>query len=339
MNKANIIFNDKKFFKNFTLEYNDITTKQELENLRIKYLGKKGLIPFYIKQFQCLTLIERKYFCKKLNDIKQNIQNFIKKKEIFFQDCDINQTRNIKKIDISLPGRKKYIGCMHPITSIIYYIESIFCKLGFKIISNGLEIEDQYHNFDALNMPVTHPARNIQDTFWFNANSLLRTQTSNMQIHALEKKILPIKIIVPGKVYRKDYDQTHSPMFHQIEGLIIDKEINFSNLKWIISNFLRIFFGKDMNIRFRASYFPFTVLSAEVDIMNCCNTWLEVLGCGMVHPNILNRFNIDPNIYSGLAFGMGIERLIMLYYGVNDLRLFLKNDLKFLQQFKIGRYY
>ncbi|WP_343128366.1 phenylalanine--tRNA ligase subunit alpha [Buchnera aphidicola (Takecallis taiwana)] len=323
----------------FKTECSNVKTTTELDKLRIKYLGRKGLIPYYIKKFQSLVLIERKYFCKKINVVKNKIYTLINIKKIFLEDLYTQKKKNTPYIDISLPGRRSDIGAIHPITGMLYYIESIFCQLGFQIIYNGFEVEDQYHNFDALNIPVFHPARNMQDTFWFNANDLLRTQTSNMQIHALEKKKLPIKIIMPGKVYRKDYDQTHSPMFHQIEGLIIDKDISFSNLKWIIKNFLSIFFEKKMTFRFRASYFPFTVLSAEVDIMNHSNSWLEVLGCGMVHPNILKQFDIDTTIYSGLAFGMGIERMIMLYYGVNDLRAFLKNDLKFLQQFKQGRYY
>ncbi|QCI27390.1 phenylalanine--tRNA ligase subunit alpha [Buchnera aphidicola (Therioaphis trifolii)] len=328
-----------QFLKNFELELKLIKTKNQLNILKIKYLGKKGLISNYIKEFKILELEKRKYFLKKINYVKKYIKNIFDNERIKFDNLEINKKNRFKQIDISLPGRKKKLGAIHPITSFIYYIESIFSKFGFNIIKNGFEIEHQYYNFDALNIPISHPARNMQDTFWFNSDFLLRTQTSNMQIHEIKKKKLPIKIIVPGKVYRKDYDQTHSPMFYQIEGLIIDKNINFSHLKWIINIFLDIFFNKKMKIRFRSSYFPFTILSSEVDVMDENNTWLEILGCGMVHPNILKRFNIDINIYSGFAFGMGVERMIMLYYGINDLRLFLKNDLRFLKQFKKNRYF
>lgn len=339
MSKSNIIFDEVQFLRDFEIKLKTVITESNLEDLRIAYLGKKGLITTYIHQFQTLELTKRKYFCQKINNIKKEIKNIIRRKKIVITNLHIQKKLNLEKTDIALPGRKKKIGCIHPITGFIYYIEDIFSQLGFDIIKNNLEIENQYYNFDALNIPIFHPARHVQDTFWFNCNTLLRTQTSNMQIHIIEKKKLPIKIIIPGKVYRKDYDQTHSPMFHQIEGLIIDKNLSFANLKWIISNFLKIFFNKSMKIRFRTSYFPFTVLSAEVDIMSDHNNWLEILGCGMVHPNILKRFNINTKIYSGCAFGMGVERILMLYYGVDDLRAFTRNDLNFLQQFKKGRYY
>ncbi|CAL4318981.1 phenylalanine--tRNA ligase subunit alpha [Buchnera aphidicola] len=327
------------FLKKFNVHYNQVITIKDLEKLRIHYLGKKGIVVTQIKKIQYVPLLERKKIGIIFNDIKKYIINKIALKKKKIQLLNIQNKIQLKKQDFSLPGRRKNIGALHPITNMIYYIESIFVRLGFKIIHNGFEIEDTYHNFDALNIPNYHPARQNQDTFWFDTNRLLRTQTSNMQIHEIKKKELPIKILVPGKVYRKDYDYTHSPMFHQVEGLIIDKNINFTNLKWIINYFLDFLFNKKMKIRFRCSYFPFTILSAEVDIMHTNNNWLEILGCGMVHPEILNRFNIDSKKYSGLAFGIGIERIIMLYYGIDDLRLFLKNDLKFLQQFKRSRYY
>ncbi|CAL4319087.1 phenylalanine--tRNA ligase subunit alpha [Buchnera aphidicola] len=334
-----MIFNKSKFLSFFNVELKKIKNIQDLERLRVKYLGKQGIIVVEIKKIKYLQLSDRKHIGKMINDIKNMINKNIINKKLQLDKYKIKKNIDIDKIDVSLPGRRKNIGTMHPITKVIYQIESIFCNLGFNIINKNLEIENQYYNFDALNIPIFHPARNIQDTFWFDSNRLLRTQTSNMQIHEIEKKILPIKIIIPGKVYRRDYDQTHSPMFHQVEGLVIDKNITFSNLKWVIVNFLNIFFNQHMKIRFRSSYFPFTVLSSEVDIMSNKNNWLEVLGCGMVHPNILHRFGIDTDVYSGFAFGLGVERMVMLYYGINDLRVLLKNDLKFLQQFKRSRYF
>ncbi|QCI25894.1 phenylalanine--tRNA ligase subunit alpha [Buchnera aphidicola] len=339
MSKLSIMFNEIQFLKDFHIQLNNIRVEKELEDLRIKYLGKKGLITAYIHNSRMLELDERKNFCRKINKIKKEIMLILNEKKIYFQNKYIQKNIDLQKIDISLPGSRNKIGCMHPITTTIYYIESIFTQLGFEIITDSLEIENEYYNFSALNIPIFHPARDRKDTFWFNSNILLRTQTSNMQIHVIEKRNLPIKIIVPGKVYRKDYDQTHSPMFHQIEGLIIDQNINFANLKWIISNFLKIFFNEYVKIRFRSSYFPFTVLSAEVDIMRDDNTWLEILGCGMVHPNILQRFDIDTTKYSGIAFGIGVERILMLNYRINDLRTFTRNDLRFLKQFKQGRYF
>ncbi|CAL4042204.1 Phenylalanine--tRNA ligase alpha subunit [Buchnera aphidicola (Phyllaphis fagi)] len=331
--------NKNKFIQIFKKAIDIIENINDLEALRVQYLGKKGHIQLEINKLKGISSENRKDFGKLINDIKKYIQKEIKIKKLYLEDLKIQNKIFLEQIDISLPGRREDIGSMHPITQNIYYIESFFYKLGFDIIHGGLEIEDEFHNFEALNIPKYHPARNFQDTFWFDSVRLLRTQTSNMQIHIIKKKKLPIKIIVPGKVYRKDCDQTHSPIFHQIEGLVIDKNINFSHLKWIINHFLNDFFNKNVKIRFRSSYFPFTTLSSEVDIMQNNNSWLEILGCGMVHPNVLERFNIDSNIYSGLAFGIGIERIIMLYYGVQDLRLFLKNDLKFLKQFKRSRYY
>ncbi len=236
-------------------------------------------------------------------------------------------------IDISLPGRTMENGGFHPVTRTIDRIETFFSELGFSVES-GPEIEDAYYNFDALNIPGHHPARADHDTFWFDATRLLRTQTSGVQIRIMEKQKPPIRIISPGRVYRNDYDQTHTPMFQQMEGFIVDKNISFSNLKWTLHDFLHNFFEEELKIRFRPSYFPFTEPSAEVDVMNKNGKWLEVLGCGMVHPSVLRNVNIDPEVYSGFAFGMGIERLTMLRYRVTDLRAFFENDLRFLKQFK-----
>uniref|UniRef100_UPI003F5CC337 phenylalanine--tRNA ligase subunit alpha n=1 Tax=Buchnera aphidicola TaxID=9 RepID=UPI003F5CC337 len=321
------------------MDINVINDHKELENLRIKYLGKKGLIAHQINLLKHLPLVERKRFGKIINNVKHYIYTKINNKKIFLDDLLINKNISLNNLDLSLPGRRSNIGSMHPITSTIYYIERFFNSLGFDILSGGFELEDQYHNFDALNIPIYHPARNVQDTFWFDSNFLLRTQTSNMQIHEIKKNKFPIRMIISGKVYRKDSDKTHSPMFHQVEGLVIDKNVNFSNLKWVISNFLNDFFKKNIEIRFRSSYFPFTVLSCEVDIKSSDGSWLEVLGCGIVHPNILKRFNINSKLYSGFAFGIGVERIIMLYYGIKDLRCFFKNDIKFLSQFKKNRYF
>ena len=238
-----------------------------------------------------------------------------------------------EKVDVSLPGRKVEIGGLHPVTITIERVTKFFSELGFSVES-GPEIESDYYNFDALNIPKHHPARADHDTFWFNPELLLRTQTSGVQIRTMEKKQPPIRIMAPGRVYRNDYDQTHTPMFHQIELLYVDKNANFTELKGLLHDFLRAFFEEDLQVRFRPSYFPFTEPSAEVDVMGKNGKWLEVLGCGMVHPNVLRNVGIDPNEYSGFAVGMGVERLTMLRYNVTDLRAFFENDLRFLKQFK-----
>ncbi|XBC38833.1 MAG: phenylalanine--tRNA ligase subunit alpha [Buchnera aphidicola (Melaphis rhois)] len=315
------------------LEIKSIKTLKELDTFRIKYLGKKGYISSKMIQLRNVSLKKRKEISSILNRFKTNLKSNINEykqeleKQIF---CKVLEKDSI---DVSLVGRRNSIGTLHPLTRMIDDIENFFLKLGFGIV-RGQEIDDDYHNFDALNISKNHPSRTDHDTFWFDSNRLLRTQTSNMQIRSMIKMKLPIKIIVPGKVYRNDYDSTHTPMFHQIEGLVIDKNINFSNLKWIIELFLNYFFYKNINIRFRPSYFPFTFLSSEVDILGDNNKWLEILGCGMVHPNVLNNVNIDSEIYSGYAFGLGVERIVMLRYGISDIRIFFENDLKFLKQFK-----
>ncbi|MCW5197320.1 phenylalanine--tRNA ligase subunit alpha [Buchnera aphidicola] len=335
----NKVINKNNLINNFTTSMSLVKNVNDLEKLRVKYLGKRGYIQLEINQLREMPYEKKKKIGKIINDIKKYIYHEIKIKKTYLENVTVQHQVFSEQLDISLPGRKESIGSIHPITQMIYYIESFFNKLGFNIIHGGLEIENDFHNFEALNIPKFHPARNLQDTFWFDSERLLRTQTSNMQIRIIKEKQLPIQVIVPGKVFRKDCDVTHSPMFHQIEGLVIDKNINFAHLKWIINSFLNDFFNEKMQFRFRSSYFPFTILSAEVDIMQNDCSWLEILGCGMVHPNVLKRFNINNNIYSGLAFGIGIERIIMLYYGIQDLRLFFKNDLKFLKQFKRSRYY
>lgn len=306
-----------------------------LQLIYTKFLGKKGYIYQQIKTLNNIPLNKRVKFGNAINCAKKNIHElFIKQKNILTTK---NIEQNLKKdvLDITLPGRMSEIGTLHPITHTIEHVKKFFIKLGFSII-HGLEIEDSYVNFDALNIPVNHPARNEQDTFWFDQHRLLRTHTSGIQIHVLNhNKQIPIRVISFGKVYRKDYDKNHTPMFHQMEGFMIDTTINFSYLKNILYNFLYNFFNKNIILRFRPSYFPFTEPSAEIDIKSKKSTdWIEVLGCGMIHPNILRNVNIDTKKISGFAFGIGIERLAMLLYGIHDIRTFYENDLAFLNQFK-----
>ncbi|WP_343184124.1 phenylalanine--tRNA ligase subunit alpha [Buchnera aphidicola (Ceratovacuna keduensis)] len=321
------------FLKLVIIIIKNINSFYELKKIKKRILGKSSYLYINIKKIKFLKkdkkIIFGKLINRSINIIKKNIflkEKYIKNKFI---------KKNKKKIffDVSLQGKKSLKGSIHPISSSISKIENFFYNIGFNIIT-GYEIEDKYHNFTALNIPKHHPSRNLQDTFWINKNILLRTQTSNVQIHIMKNKNLPIKIISIGKVYRNDNDIKHTPMFHQIEGLIINKKINFSNLKWIIKNFLKNFFNSDISIRFRSSYFPFTVPSAEVDIKEKNGKWLEILGCGMVHPNVLKNMKIDYKKYIGCAFGIGIERLTMLKYGILDLRYFFENNLSFLNKFK-----
>ena len=276
---------------------------------------------------------ERPAIGAKINEAKQAVLDILNAKKEEFEQAALNAQLEKEKIDVSLPGRKVEIGGLHPVTITIERVTKLFSELGFSVES-GPEIESDYYNFDALNIPKHHPARADHDTFWFNPELLLRTQTSGVQIRTMEKKQPPIRIMAPGRVYRNDYDQTHTPMFHQIELLYVDKNANFTELKGLLHDFLRAFFEEDLQVRFRPSYFPFTEPSAEVDVMGKNGKWLEVLGCGMVHPNVLRNVGIDPNEYSGFAVGMGVERLTMLRYNVTDLRAFFENDLRFLKQFK-----
>ncbi|WP_422667086.1 phenylalanine--tRNA ligase subunit alpha [Buchnera aphidicola] len=306
---------------------------EEIEKIRIQYLGKKGILSNHMKKLKFLDVDKKKECSIILNHIKNKIIIIINQKKIFLKEKLLNQRILNEKIDISLPGRRIENGFLHPITHTINDIKHFFYQLGFTTIY-GPEIEDEYHNFDALNIDKNHPARDSHDTFWFDSNRLLRTQTSSMQIRAMNQDHPPMRLLVPGKVYRNDYDITHTPMFHQIEGLIVDKNINFSHLKWIIYHFLYYFFDKNISIRFRPSYFPFTVLSAEVDVIDQNGVILEILGCGIVHPKVLQNVNIDSNVYSACAFGLGIERMTMIRYGISDIRSFFENDMRFLAQFK-----
>ena len=314
-------------------EISECSNLKELELLRVKYLGKKGKITKELKSLGKLTPSERPKAGQRINSIKEKVQSLIETKKLVLADVSIQEKIASSSIDVTLNGRKNNRGNIHPISSILREIESIFHSSGFRV-EDGPEIEDEYHNFTALNIPENHPARAMHDTFYFNTNYLLRTHTSPIQIRSMETHGVPIKVIAPGKVYRRDSDITHTPMFHQIEGLVIDKNINFTHLKGMLHQFINTFYKKDMELRFRPSYFPFTEPSAEVDILSKDGSWLEILGCGMVHPKVLENLKIDPEIYTGYAFGMGVERLAMLRHEIKDIRLFYDNDLHFLNQFK-----
>ena len=304
-----------------------------LEAFRVEYFGKKGHFTQLMQGLRDVAAEERPAIGAKINEAKQAVLDILNAKKEEFEQAVLNAQLEKEKVDVSLPGRKVEIGGLHPVTITIDRVTKFFSELGFSVES-GPEIESDYYNFDALNIPKHHPARADHDTFWFNPELLLRTQTSGVQIRTMEKKQPPIRIMAPGRVYRNDYDQTHTPMFHQIELLYVDKNANFTELKGLLHDFLRAFFEEDLQVRFRPSYFPFTEPSAEVDVMGKNGKWLEVLGCGMVHPNVLRNVGIDPNEYSGFAVGMGVERLTMLRYNVTDLRAFFENDLRFLKQFK-----
>lgn len=304
-----------------------------LDEIRVKYLGKKGFFTEQMKGLGALSPEERPAAGAVINQAKQQVQDALNARREALEVAVLNQKLAAETIDISLPGRRIENGGLHPVTRTIERIERLFGEMGFKV-ARGPEIEDGFHNFDALNIPAHHPARTDHDTFYFNPDLMLRTHTSGVQIRTMEHQQPPIRIIAPGRVYRNDYDMTHTPMFHQVEGLLVDEHASFTELKGILHDFLRNYFEEDLTIRFRPSYFPFTEPSAEVDVMGKNGKWLEVLGCGMVHPNVLRSVGIDPEKYSGFAFGMGVERLTMLRYGVNDLRAFFENDLRFLKQFK-----
>ena len=309
----------------------------KLDAIRVQYLGKKGAITLLMQGLKGLPVADRPKAGARINLARTKIQTAIIQKKSEFEALKLQEVITKETIDVTLPGRGELAGGLHPITRTIRRISSYFYSAGFEV-ATGPEIEDEYHNFDALNIPETHPARAMHDTFYCKPNLLLRTHTSPVQVRVMAAKAPPISIICPGKVYRCDSDQTHSPMFHQVEGLYVAEKASFSDLKTLLINFLRIFFEKEnLQVRFRPSYFPFTEPSAEVDIAWHTGTgeirWLEVLGCGMVHPEVFRQVNIDSDKYTGFAFGLGVERFAMLRYGVDDLRLFFDNDLQFLKQF------
>ncbi|NRA19365.1 MAG: phenylalanine--tRNA ligase subunit alpha [Oceanospirillaceae bacterium] len=304
----------------------------ELEQARVEYLGKKGPLTALLKGLGKLSADERPAAGARINEAKQQVAEKIGLQRKNLETLALAKKLASETIDISQPGRGQNLGSIHPVTKTLERIEQFFGGIGYSV-AEGPEIEDEYHNFEALNIPAHHPARAMHDTFYFDANRLLRTHTSGVQVRTMETSQPPIRIICPGRVYRCDYDQTHTPMFHQVEGLLVDKGVSFADLKGTLEQFLREFFEDDVKVRFRPSYFPFTEPSIEVDIDRGDGKWLEVLGCGMVHPKVFNYSNIDPEQYTGFAFGMGVERLAMLRYGVDDLRLFFENDLRFLKQF------
>ncbi len=318
-------------------------TNTELETIRIEYLGKKGKITAYLKQLGHVSVEQRPVIGKSVNQAKQKVTGWIDTQSKRLAEAAMHAALEAEKVDVTLPGRGDSPGGLHPVSRTLQRIETYFRSTGFQV-AEGPEIEDTIHNFTALNIPEHHPARAMHDTFYFDAHTLLRTHTSPVQVRVMENQSPPLRIIAPGRVYRCDSDVTHTPMFHQVEGLMVDEHVSFTDLKGILADFLRAFFERDLNVRFRPSYFPFTEPSAEADIecvmcegkgcRVCSHTgWLEVLGCGMVHPKVFEHVHIDSERYLGLAFGMGVERLAMLRYGVNDLRLFFENDLRFLRQF------
>jgi phenylalanyl-tRNA synthetase alpha chain len=308
----------------------DITT---LENLRVKYLGKKGELTELLKSVAQMPPEQRSTLGKTINEAKNELQALIEQQLKTLQEQALQTQLTAAKLDVTLRGRFDTPGTIHPINQVCERVIELLMSLGFKV-AQGPEIEDDYHNFAALNIPADHPARAMQDTFYFADNRLLRTHTSPVQIREMKQHGVPMRLIALGRVYRRDLDQTHTPMFHQLEGLVVDKHCTFADLKGLLKQFLSEFFETDIQLRFRPSYFPFTEPSAEVDIYQPkTQRWLEVLGCGMVHPNVLRNVGVNPEEYSGFAFGLGLDRLAMLRYEVPDLRLFFENDLRFLQQF------
>jgi phenylalanyl-tRNA synthetase alpha chain len=317
-----------------------------LELIRVRVLGKTGIITEQLKSLGRLPAEQRPAAGQRINEAKQALSDAIGKRRSELESAQIAAQLAAGRIDVTLPGRGQRIGGLHPVTRARLRAEALFRAAGFRV-AEGPEVEDDFHNFDALNFPLNHPARAMQDTFFFPDGRLLRTHTSPVQIRTLRESPLPLRIIAPGRVYRSDSDITHTPMFHQIEGLMVDENVSLANLKALLHGFMEHFFERKLGIRFRPSYFPFTEPSAEVDI-EClfCNGagcrvckqtgWLEVLGCGVVHPNVLQAVGVDSERWTGYAFGMGIERLAMLRYGVNDIRLYFENDLRFLAQFGAG---
>ncbi|MDT4331787.1 phenylalanine--tRNA ligase subunit alpha [Methylomonas sp. MED-D] len=317
---------------------------EQLDQIRVHYLGKKGLFTERMKALGGLDPEQRRSVGQVINNAKTAFQDALETRRQLLENAELEARLAAGRIDVTLPGRGQSSAGLHPVTVTQRRIAKIFADAGFTI-AEGPEIEDDYHNFGALNIPEHHPARAMHDTFYFDAHTVLRTHTSPVQIRVMESEKPPLKVIAPGRVYRCDSDMTHSPMFHQVEGFLVDTDVSFGDLKGVIFEFLRAFFEKEVDVRFRPSYFPFTEPSAEFDVSCvmcdgqgcrvCKQTgWLEVGGCGMIHPEVFKSVGIDPEQYSGFAFGTGVERLAMMRYGINDLRMFFENDLKFLQQFR-----
>ncbi len=318
-------------------------TKDGLHAIRVEYLGRKGLLASFLKDLSNLPPEEKKAVGEAINSVKDRIESEIETRLKSIEDAAKNERLAHERIDVTLPGRRAPLGRLHPVTQVMDTVSAIFTGLGFDI-AEGPEVELDYYNFEALNISKDHPARDMQDTFYVSEDVLLRTHTSPVQIRVMEKKAPPIRVIAPGTVYRRDSDITHTPMFHQVEGFMVDEKVSFADLKGVLTVFLKALFGGSVGVRFRPSFFPFTEPSAEVDIacvicrgLGCrvCkgSGWLEILGCGMIHPEVFKAVKYDPEKYSGFAFGLGIERVAMLKFGIDDLRLFFENDLRFLRQF------
>ncbi|MDB5973407.1 MAG: phenylalanine--tRNA ligase subunit alpha [Nevskia sp.] len=314
-------------------EIEGATDPRVLEQMRVDLLGKKGRVTELLKQLGGMAPDQRKAFGEQVNRVKETLSAALERKAQQLGDAELARKLASETIDVTLPGRGEDVGALHPVTRTIRRIERIFNSMGFESVQ-GPEIEDDWHNFQALNIPESHPARAMQDTFYaLDGSRLLRTHTSPVQIRTMKQRKPPIRIICPGRVYRVDFDRTHSPMFHQVEGLYVAENVGLADLKHDLMRFLSLFFERDAEVLFRPSYFPFVEPGADVH-MRWGDRWLELLGCGVVHPNVLSAVGIDPERYTGYAFGMGVERLAMLRYGVDDLRLFFNNDLRFLEQFR-----
>ncbi|HET7289427.1 MAG TPA: phenylalanine--tRNA ligase subunit alpha [Thermodesulfobacteriota bacterium] len=324
-------------------ELSSVNDEITLQNLKAKFVGRKGVITEILKGMKDIPDSDRPRMGKLINETKTFVEGLIDNRLDAIREEKKRRSLHEEKIDVTLPGRGVPIGARHPISQVMEEITAIFERMGFEV-AEGPEVETDYYNFEALNIPKNHPARDMQDTFYISDEIVLRTHTSPVQIRVMEKRKPPVKIIAPGKVYRCDSDISHTPMFHQIEGLLVDEGVTFGDLKGVLTEFVRLVFGEGVGVRFRPSFFPFTEPSAEVDIAClicggkgcrvCKNSgWLEILGCGMVDPEVFKSVGYDPDKYSGFAFGMGIERITMLKYGINDIRLFFENDLRFLKQF------
>ena len=324
-------------------EISETSDLKALDDVRVSFLGKKGKLTVLLKSLGRMDPATRPKAGEAINEAKAKIREAIELRKESLSQKVLEEELASGSIDITLPGRRSFLGGLHPVSLVLNRIEELFISAGYQVVT-GPEVEDEYHNFEALNIPEHHPARAMHDTFYFGDGRLLRTHTSPSQVRTMERQKPPIRVICPGRVYRRDSDLTHSPMFHQVEGLVIDEGISFSDLKGTLTEFLSKFFERELAVRFRPSYFPFTEPSAEVDVQCvhcngkgcrvCSNTgWLEVLGSGMVHPNVLEMSGIDAKKYNGFAFGFGADRLAMLLYEVSDLRLFFESDLRFLRQF------
>lgn len=334
----------KKIKEEIIFKSNSVSNLKDIEKIKVEYLGRKGLVTLLLRRLGELSTQERPKIGQLLNQTKREMEELLKIKTIEMEKLEKNKKLKEESIDVTLPGKKTDRGTIHPINMVLKKTEEIFLSIGFKI-EEGPEVELDYYNFEALNIPKDHPARDDQDSFYLNREILLRTHTSPVEIRVMEKQQPPVRIIATGKCYRRDAaDSTHSPMFHQIEGLAVDKDITFGDLKGVLTVFVHRMFGEDRKVRFRPGYFPFTEPSAEVDVScllchgkgcRACgySGWLEIMGAGMTDPAVFNMVGYDPEKYSGFAFGMGAERIAMLKYGLNDIRLFFENDLRFLKQF------